>query len=92
MFFSYFLLFFAIFCKSFGEKGLIKLFRIFPLSIKSISQIQKYPHITESYACILKTFVTIVNLSVDLLKNILISVGICSTPKLSKYVKVLTLT
>ena len=47
---------------------------------------QKYLHITESYACILKMFITIVNLSVDLLKNVLISFAICSTPKLSKYV------
>ena len=40
---------------------------------------------TESYACILKFFV-IMSL---LLINFLISFGMCSTPKLSKYVTVL---
>ena len=41
---------------------------------------QKYPHITESYACILKMFVLMFLFST----NSLISVGIYSTPKLSK--------
>ena len=41
---------------------------------------QKYPHITESYACILKILFT----TADWLINISISFGICSTPKLSK--------
>ena len=78
--------------KSFGERRLVKFVRLLPLSIKSINPIQKYPHITESYACILKIFVTTVNLSVDLLKNLLISFGICSNPKPSKNVIVLALT
>ena len=56
-----------------------------PASIKSINPIQKYPHISESYARILKIFATTINLST----NILISFGICSTPKLSKYVTLL---
>ena len=44
------------------------------------NQNQKYPHITESYACILKMFVVIE----DTLMNFLISFEMCSTPKLSK--------
>ena len=51
-----------------------------PASIKSINPKQKYPYITELYACILKIFVTTIDLSTD----ILISFGIWSTPKLSK--------
>ena len=50
------------------------------LSIKSIITIQKYVHITESYACTLKIFAATIDQSI----NILISFGICSTPKLSK--------
>ena len=53
---------------------------VLPANIKSINPIQKYPHITESYACILKIYVTTIDLSI----NILISFAICSTPKLSK--------
>ena len=51
-----------------------------PSSMKSINPVQKYPHITESYACILKIFVAAIDLSI----NTLISFGICSTPKLLK--------
>ena len=40
---------------------------------------QKYPHIIESHACILNIL-----LLKSLLMNLLISLGICSTPKLSK--------
>ena len=54
--------------------------KVFPLSIKSVNPIQKYPHIIESYACILKTFV----LMSILLINVLISLGMCSAPKESK--------
>ena len=49
-----------------------------PANIKSINPIQKYPHITESFACIQITFVFL------FLINSLISSGTCSTPKLSK--------
>ena len=42
---------------------------------------QKYPHIIESYACILKIFAAI---DKEQSINSLISFGICSTPKLSK--------
>ena len=51
-----------------------------PLNIKSIKPIEKYPHITESYACILTIFVTTIDLSI----NVLISFEKCETPKLSK--------
>ena len=69
-----------IFLKSFGEKRFVNLVKVFPASIKSINPIQKYLHIIESYACILKIFVFMFLLPI----NVLISFGICSTPKLSK--------
>ena len=51
---------------------------------------QKYPHIIESYACILNIFALIFLLSPTAEPsslehiNLLISLGICSMPKLSK--------
>ena len=75
----------SFFWKLLGEKRIIKSVKLLPLSIKSINPIQKYSHITELYACILKIFVTIADLSI----NFLISFGICSTPKLSKQVTIL---
>ena len=51
----------SFFLKLFGEKILVKSVKLLPLSIKSINPIQKYPHIIESYACILKISVTIVD-------------------------------
>ena len=59
---------------------LVNLIKVFPASIKSINPIQKYPHIIESYACILKMFVFMFLLPI----NVLIYFGICSTPKESK--------
>ena len=61
---------------------------LLPANIKLINPIQKYPHITESYACILKMFAVMFLLckaenEVRLI-NVLISLGICSTPKESK--------
>ena len=67
----------SFFLKLFDEKRFVNSVKVFPLSIKSINPIQKYPHIIESYACILKIFV----LMFLLLINALISFGICSTPK-----------
>ena len=66
--------------KLFGEKILVKSVKVLSLSIKSINPIEKHPHVIESYACILKIFVTTKDLSI----NILIYFGMCSTPKLSK--------
>ena len=54
--------------------------KVFSASIKSINPIQKYPQFIESYACILKTFIFMFLLPI----NVLISFGICYTPKLSK--------
>ena len=47
------------FSKLFGEKRFVNSVKVFPASIKSIKPIQKYPHIIESYACILKIFIVI---------------------------------
>ena len=51
--------------------------KVFAATIKSINPIQKYPQIIESFACILKIFVVMFLLLI----NVLISFGICSTPK-----------
>ena len=51
------------------------------MSINSIKPIQKYPHITESYAFILKMFVV---MDKERPINALISLGISSIPKESK--------
>ena len=67
----------SFFSKLFGEKRFVCSVKVFPLNIKSINPIQKYPHITESYDCILKMLV----LMFLLLRNALIK---CSTPKESK--------
>ena len=64
------------------------LYKVFPESIKSINPIEKYPHIIESYACILKIFVIMLLLckaeDEGRLIDVLIFFGICSTPKESK--------
>ena len=63
---------------------------VFPLNIKLINPIQKYSYIIESYACILKRFAITSLLSEAEDKkrpiNFIISLGTCSSPKLSKYV------
>ena len=66
----------------------LKKIRLLRLSMKSIDPIQKCPHITESYACSLKIFA----IMFSLLKKFLSSFGMCSAPKLSKYVTVLLFT
>ena len=70
----------SFFIKLFGEKKFVYSVKVFPASIKSIKPIQKYPHIIESYACILKIFVVMFLLLI----NALIYLGVCSTPKESK--------
>ena len=67
----------SFFLKLFGEKRFVYSVKVFPLNIKSINPMQKYLHITESYACILKMLV----LMFLFLINALISFGICSTLK-----------
>ena len=71
------------FLKLFGEKVFAHLIKVFPASIKSINPIQKYSHIIESYACILKISVLMFLLLLLLLINGLTYFGICSTLKLS---------
>ena len=44
-----------LYLKLFDENELIRSVKLLTLSIKSINPIQKYPQITELYACILKT-------------------------------------
>ena len=44
----------SVFLKLLGEKTLVKSVKVLTARIKSINPIQKYPNITESYACILK--------------------------------------
>ena len=62
-----------------------------------INSIQKYPHMIESYACILNILLLILLLpttepsSLERM-NLLISLGICSMPKLSKQIASLVLT
>ena len=63
------------------KKRFVNPVKVFPASIKSINPIQKYSHIIESYACILKIFVV---MDKEELINVLISFGTCSTPKESK--------
>ena len=71
----------SFFLKLFGEKRFVNSVKVVPTSIKSINPIQKYPPITESFACTLKMFVV---MDKERPINSLISFGICSTPKLSK--------
>ena len=80
MLIKYFKIISSFFLKLFGEKRFVNSVKVFPASIKSINPIQKYPHIIESYACILKIFAVMFLLLI----NALISFGICYIPKLSK--------
>ena len=63
------------------KKRFINSVKVFPLSVKLINPMQKYPHITESYVSIIKMFVV---MDKERPINALISFGICSSPKLSK--------
>ena len=59
---------------------LLKSVSFLPSSIKSINPMQKYPQITESFACTQKMFAFMFLF----FTNSLISSRTCSTPKLSK--------
>ena len=78
----------SFFLKLFRKKRFVFSVKVFLEIIKSINPIQKYPHIIESYACILKIFLVMFLLceaeDEERLINTLISLGICSTPKISK--------
>ena len=78
----------SFFLTLFGEKRFVYSIKVFPLNIKLINPMQKYPHITEFYACTLKMFV----LTFLCLMNALIFFGIYSTPKKSKQVTLLLFT
>ena len=69
-----------MFLKMSGEKRLLNSVKLLPLSIKSINPLHRYSHIPESYACILKLFVIIVDPAI----NFLISFEMCSTSELSR--------
>ena len=58
----------------------VKSVNFLPAKIKSINPMQKYPHITESFACTRKMLAFMFLFPT----NYLISSGTCSTPKLSK--------
>ena len=58
----------------------VKSVNFLPARIKSMNPIQKYPHITESFACTRKMLTIMFLFST----NPLISSGTRSTPKLSK--------
>ena len=70
----------SFFSKSCEENKFVKSDNFLPASIKSINPMQKYPHITESFACTRKMFAFMFLFPI----NSLISSGICSKPKLSK--------
>ena len=59
---------------------LVKSVNVLPTSIKSMNPVQKYPHITEFFACTRKMLAIMFLLTT----NVLTSSETCSTPKLSK--------
>ena len=65
---KYFRIISSFLLKLFGEERFVKSVKVFPASIKSINPIQKY----------LQVFMFLLSMS------LLISLGICSTPKESK--------
>ena len=65
---------------SWGENMLVKSVSFLPARIKSMNPMQKYPHITELFACTQKMLDIMFLFPI----NSSISSGTCSTPKLSK--------
>ena len=80
LFIKYFKIISSFFFKSEGENKFVKSVNFLPDNIKSTNPMEKYPHITESFACIRKMLDTMFLFPI----NFLISLGICSTPKLSR--------
>ena len=74
---KYFKIILSFFLKLFGAKRLVKSVKVFSGSIKSINPIEKYSHIIESNACILKIFAKTYQQMYNFFWNI-------STPKQSK--------
>ena len=62
----------------------VKPVSLLPASIKSMIPMQKYPHITKSFACTQKMLAFMFLFPENSSINSLISSGTCSTPKLSK--------
>ena len=85
---EYFNIILAFFLYSLGQNKFVYSNKRLPFNMKPINPIQKYPHIIESYACTLQIFVVIFFFPM----NFVTSFGICSTPKLSKYVTFLVFT
>ena len=56
---KYFKIILSFFLKLFRAQRLVKSVKVFSGSMKSINPIEKYPHVIESYACILKIFAII---------------------------------
>ena len=71
----------SFFLKLCDENKFEQSVKVFSLNIKSINPMQKYPHIFDSWICILKIFFTILLLPI----NLFISSEMCSARKLSKY-------
>ena len=80
LFIKYFKIISSFFFKSEGENKFVKSVNLLPDNIKSTNPMEKYPHITESFACIRKMLDIMFLFPI----NFLISLGICSTPKLSR--------
>ena len=80
LFIKYFKIISSFFFKSDGESKFVKSVNFLPDNIKSTNPMEKYPHITESFACIRK----MLDITFLFPINFLISLGICSTPKLSR--------
>ena len=77
---KYFKIISSFFFKLEGENKFVKSVNFLPDNIKSTNPMEKYPHITESFACIRKMLDIMFLFPI----NFLISLGICSTPKLSR--------
>ena len=80
LFIKYFKIISSFFFKSEGENKFVKSVNFLPDNIKSTNPMEKYLHITESFACIRKMLDIMFLFPI----NFLISLGICSTPKLSR--------
>ena len=80
LFIKYFKIISSFFFKSEGENKFVKSVNFLPDNIKSTNPMEKYPHITESFACIRKMLDIMFLFPI----NFLIYLGICSTPKLSR--------
>ena len=70
----------SLFSSSLGENKLVYSNKFLHFLKKSITQIQKYPHITELFNLLIIVLILLLPI------NILVSFGIDGTPKLSSYV------